>query len=178
LTEPQYWILYLGIVLFSFLTIFGIVNARRKNEPVYYWSSGVCFLLVIAVVAALLNQFLLLFAMMGLAVIISIVLLPQVTEFQREEILKQKQETNVSAPLRLKDFLTLKGWIKLRTTHGFRKTLTLYILINIGILVAFLLVFMVLGLMSPLMLASYTISTTLVLFIIGYQQVWKPLKEP
>ena len=178
MTEPQYWILYLGIVLFSFLTIFGIVNARRKNEPVYYWSSGVCFLLVIAVVAALLNQFLLLFAMMGLAVIISIVLLPQVTEFQREEILKQKQETDVSAPLQLKDFLTLKGWIKLRTTHGFRKTLTLYILINIGILVAFLLVFMVLGLMSPLMLASYTICTTLVLFIIGYQQVWKPLKEP
>jgi hypothetical protein len=178
LTEPQYWILYLGIVLFSFLTIFGIVNARRKNEPVYYWSSGVCFLLVIAVVAALLNQFLLLFAMMGLAVIISIVLLPQVREFQREEILKQKQETDVSASLRLKDFLTLKGWIKLRATHGFRKTLTLYILINIGILVAFLLVFMVLGLMSPLMLASYTISTTLVLFIIGYQQVWKPLKEP
>ena len=178
MTEPLYWVLYLGLVVFSFLTVFGIVKARRRNESVYYWSSGVCFLFVIAVVAALLNQFLLLFAMMGLAVIISIIMLPQVKELQQEEIAKQKQETDVSVPLRLRDFLTLKGWIKLRATHGFRKTLALYILMNIGLFVPFLLAFMTLDLLPSWASVSYTISTTVLLFIIGYQQFWKPLKEP
>ena len=178
MTELPYWILYLGLVLFSFLTVFGIVKARRRNEPTYYWVSGVCFLLIIAVVAVLLNQFLLLFAMMGLAFIISIALLPKVRELQQEEIVKQKQETDVSAPLQLRDFLNLKVWIKLRATHGFRKTLTLYILMNVGIFVPVLLALMALGFLSSLMLISYTISTTLVLFILGYQQFWKPLKEP
>ncbi len=178
MTEPLYWVLYLGLVLFSFLTIFGIVKARRRNEPVYYWSSGVCFLFVIAVVAVLLNQFLVLFAMMGLSLIVLLGLTPRIMELQQEEIVKQKQETDVSAPLRLRDFLTLKGWIKLRATHGFRKTLALYILMNIGLFVPFLLAFMTIGLTSSWALISYTISTTVLLFIIGYQQFWKPLKEP
>lgn len=116
--------------------------------------------------------------MMGLSFILSIVLLPKARQIQQEEIVKQKKETDVSAPLRLKDFLTMKGWIKLRATHGFRKTLTLYILMNIGIFVPFLLAFMAIGLLSSWTLISYTISTTLVLFLIGYQQFWKPLKEP
>lgn len=154
------------------------MKARQRNEPTYYWASGICFFLIIAVVAVLLSQFLLLFAMMGLSFILSIVLLPKARQIQQEEIVKQKKETDVSAPLRLKDFLTMKGWIKLRATHGFRKTLTLYILMNIGIFVPFLLAFMAIGLLSSWTLISYTISTTLVLFLIGYQQFWKPLKEP
>lgn len=178
MTEPPYWALYSGIVLLSFLVIFGIVKARRRNNPTYYWVSSLCFLLIIAVVAVLLNQFLLFFAMIGLSFMLAIVLLPKARELQREEITKQKQETDVSAPLRLRDFLTLKGWIKLRATHGFRKTLALYILTNIGLFVPFLLAFMALGLLPSWTLISYTISTTLILFITGYQQFWKPLKEP
>lgn len=175
--EPIYWIILLGIVMCSLLGFFGIVKARRRREPTYYWTSGVCFLLVIAFVAALLKQSLLLFAMIGGALIISIGVLPRVMELNREDIVKQKQETDVSAPLRMKDFLTMKGWIKLRATHGLRKTLTLYILTNIGILVAVGLVFIALGLMTPLLAVSYTIFYTAFSFIISYRQVWKALKD-
>jgi hypothetical protein len=175
--EPIYWVFLLGIVMCSLLGFFGIVKARRRREPTYYWVSGVCFLLVIAFVAALLKQFLLLFAMIGGALIICIGVLPRIMELNREDIVKQKQETDVSAPLRMKDFLTMKGWIKVRATHGLRKTLTLYILTNIGILVAVGLVFIALGLMTPLAAGFYAIFYSIFSFIISYRQVWKALKD-
>jgi uncharacterized membrane protein HdeD (DUF308 family) len=88
--EPPYLALFLGIALSCFLGIFGIVKARRRKEPTYYGVSGVYFLLVIAFVAALLYQFLVFFAMIGLSFIVSIVLLPKAMELQRKEIGKQK----------------------------------------------------------------------------------------
>ena len=176
--EPPYLALFLGIALSCFVGIFGIVKARRRKEPTYYGVSGVCFLLVIAFVAALLHQFLVFFAMIGLSFVVSIVLLPKSMELQREEIGKQKQETDASAPLRLRDFLTWKAWIKLKATHGFRTTVTLFLLTTTGIVVAVVLTFVVLGLMTTLMAVFYTISFTVFYFIISYRQVWKALKEP
>jgi hypothetical protein len=178
LMELPYLALFLGIALSCFLGIFGIVKARRKKEPTYYGVSGVCFLLVIAFVAALLNQFLVFFAMIGLSFIFSIVLLPKSMALYGKEIVKQKQETNASSPLRLRDFLTWKAWIKLKATHGFRTTVTLFLLTNTGIVVAVVLAFIVLGLMAPLMAVFYTISFSVFYFIISYRQVWKALKEP
>lgn len=175
--EPVYWIFLLGIVMCGLLGSFGIMKARRRREPTYYWVSGICFLLVTALVAALLKQFLLSFAMMGGALMISIGVLPRIMELNREEIVKQKQETDVSAPLQLKDFLTLSGWIKLRATHGLRKTLTLYILTNMEIVAAVGLVFVALGLMNSLTFAFYAIFYTTFSFIISYRQVWKALKD-
>ena len=178
MTDLPYLIIYLGIFMLSFLAVFGLVKARRKNEPVYYWSSGTSFLLLIAFVAVLFNNFLLFYAVIGLAVVISIVWLPQVRELNREELVKQKQETDVSAPLRLKDFLTFKGLIKLRATHGLRTAVTLYLLTNTGILAAAVLVFIALGLMTPIMAFLYSITFTVFYFLISYRQVWKALKEP
>jgi hypothetical protein len=175
--EPIYWIFLLGIVMCSLLGFFGIVKARRRREPTYYWTSGVSFLLVIAFVAALLNQFLLLFAMMGVALMISIVLLPRTMELYGKEILKQKQETDASAPLRMRDFLTWKAWIKLKAIYGFRKMIILYSILNMGIIAAGLLTLIALGLMTPMIAVSYTISTTLFFLTIGYRQLRKALKD-
>jgi hypothetical protein len=177
MTEPPYWLFFLGITLFIVSAFYGIVKARRRNEPVYYWVSGICVLQIIAFAAILLNQFLVFFATMGLSVIVCIGLLPRIMELNREEMVKQKQETDVSAPLRLRDFLTMKGWVKLRATHGFRTTVTLYILTYTGILVAVGLPFIALGLMTPLRAVFYIISLTVVSFLISYRHVWKVLKE-
>jgi len=177
LMEPIYWVFVLGIVMCSLLGFVGIVKARRRREPTYYWTSGVCFLVVMAFVAVLLNQFLLLFAMMGVALIISIVLLPRVMELYGEEIVKQKQETDVSAPLRMRDFLTWKAWIKLEAIYGFRKMIILYSILNIGFIAAGLLTLIALGLITPLIAIPYTISTTVLSFIIGYRQIWKAFKD-
>jgi hypothetical protein len=175
--EPIYWLFLLGIVMCSLLGFFGIVKARRRREPTYYWTSGVCFLVVVAFVAALLSQFLLLFAMMGGALIISIGVLPRVMELYGEEIVKQKQETDASAPLRMRDFLTWKAWIKLKAIYGFRKMIILYSILNMGIIAAGLLTLIALGLMTPMIAVSYTISTTLFFLTIGYRQLRKALKD-
>jgi hypothetical protein len=177
LMETIYWLFLLGIVMCSLLGFVGIVKARRRREPTYYWTSGVCFLVVMAFVAVLLNQFLLLFAMMGGALIISIVLLPRVMELYGEEIVNQKQETDVSAPLRMKDFLTWKAWIKLEAIYGFRKMIILYSILNIGFIAAGLLTLIALGLITPLIAVPYTISTTVLSFMLGYRQIWKAFKD-
>jgi len=176
--EPPYLVLFLGIALSCFLGIFGIVKVRRKKEPTYYWGSGICFLLVIAFVAALLNHFLVFFAMIGLSFIVSIVSLPKSMTLYRKEIVKQKQETDASAPLTLRDFLTWKAWIKLKATHGFRTAVTLFFLTTMGIVVAVVLAFIVLGLMTPIFAVFYTISFTVFYSILSYRQFWKALKQP
>jgi len=175
--EPPYWAIFLLFIFFGLACFVGIVKARRRREPTYYWVSGASFLVVIAVAAALLNQFLLSFAMIVAAGIISIGVLPRVMELYGEEIVKQKQETDVSAPLRMRDFLTWKGWIKFRAIHGLRKMLTVYILLNMGIVAAFLLTLIALGLMTPLAAVFYAISTTVFSFVIGYRQIWKAFKD-
>ena len=175
--EPPYWAIFLAIVICSLAGIFCIVKARRRREATYYWVSGACFLVVIAFVAALLNQFLLLFAMIGGALIICIGVTPRIMELYGEEIVKQKQETDVSAPLRMRDFLTWKGWIKFRAIYGLHKMLTVYIILNIGIIVAFLLTLIALGLMTPLAAVFYAIYTTVLSFIIAYRKIWKALKD-
>ena len=178
MTELPYWLFYLAIGTFSFLMVFGIVKARKKNEPLYYWSSGASFLLLIGVIAVLFDNFLLFYALMGLAVILSIAWFPQIRELNREELVKQKQETDVSAPLRLRDFLNFKGWVKLRETHGLRVTLTFYILTIIGIAAASVLVFIAIGLMTPLRALVHAITVTVFYFIVSVRPVWKVLKEP
>ncbi len=178
MTEPPYWAFFLGIALFIFVAIFCIVKARQRKELTYYWVSGVCFLIITSFVAALLGQFLLFFAMTGLSVIVCIGLLPRMMELQREEIVKQKQETNSSAPLRMRDFLTWKGWIKFRAIHGLRKMLTVYILFNTGIVAALVLASIIFSLMPPRIVAIYAISYTAFSSIISYHQLRKALKEP
>jgi hypothetical protein len=175
--ELPYWAVFLLLIFCTLSGIVGIVKARRGREKTYYWVSSVSFLVVIAAVAALFNQFLLSFAMIVVTGIISIVLLPRVMGLYGKEVVKQKQETDVSAQLRMRDFLTWKAWIKLEAIYGFRKMIILYSILNIGFIGAGLLTLLALGLITPLMAVSYTISTTVLSFIIGYRQIWKAFKD-
>lgn len=177
MVESPYLLIYFGMVILSFIIVFNIVKARRRNEPAYYGIIGACFLLVIAFVSVLFYQIFLFFTLIGLAAIISILLLPQIREINRKEFVKQKQETDVSAPLRLRDFLSFKCWIKLKATYGFFTSITLYIITNTVIIVAVMLAFIVLGLFTTLMAVFYTVTFSVIYFILSYRQVWKILKE-
>ena len=111
--EPPYRAILLLLCFCGLMGIIGIVKARRRNEKTYYSISGVAFLMVLAVAVALLNQFLLSFAIIIVAGLLSTVLLPKAMQLYGQEIVTQKQETDVSTPLRLRDFLTWKAWLKL-----------------------------------------------------------------
>lgn len=176
MAELPYLLIYCGIVILSFIIVFNVVKVRRKNELAYYGIIGACFLLIIAFVSVLFYQIFLFFSFIGLAVIISILMLPRIREINKEELVKQKQGTDVSAPLQLRDFLSFKCWIKLKATHGFRTSITLYIFTNTIIIISVMLAFIVLGLMTTLMAVFYTITFTIIYFILSYRQVWKVLK--
>ena len=177
MTEPLYWFFMLSVVTLGVAGIAIIVRGRRKRENIYYWGSGVTFLLAIAVVMTLFEQPILSFAILIAAALLSIPFLPRIRELNRQETVKQIQETDVSAPLKIRELWNLQGWIKLKARYGFRKTITLYIIVTIGIFAAVLLAFIAIGLITTLTVAFCVIFTSTFLIIINYRQTWKALKK-
>jgi len=175
--EPPYGAIFLLFIVLGFAGVVSIFKARQRREKTYYLVSIVAFIGVFAVAVALLNQFVLSFAILIVAGLMSLVLLPRVMELYGQEIVKQKHETDVSTPLRIRDFLTWKGWIKLKAIYGFRKMITIYSILNIGAVAALLLVLTVLGIITPVMAIWYSILTAIVSIIIVYRQIWKAFKE-
>jgi len=174
--DPPYGAIFLAIVL-SLAGVVSIVKARRRRERAYYLVSTVAFLALLAVVVALLNQILLSLALIVVAGLLSIASLPKVFDLSRQEVIKQWQKTDVSTPLRIRDFLTWKGWIKLTTTYGFRKTMFLCILFNIGVGGVILLTLNVLGIINTIIAVIYTIFIGIFSTIISYYQVRRAFKQ-
>lgn len=175
--DPPYAAIFLLLIFFGLAGIVSIVKARRKSEKTYYLVSGVAFLVVLAVAVALLNQFLLSFAIIVVAGLMSLVLLPRAMALYGQEIFEQKQETDASTPLTLKDFLTWKPWIKLESTHGFRKMMPIYSLFNIGAIGAILITLTVLGIINTVMAIQTAILAGIGSVIIVYRQIWKAFKK-
>jgi hypothetical protein len=126
---------------------------------------------------ALLNQFLLLFFIIVVAGLASFVLLPKVMQLYGQEIVEQKQETDVSAPLRLKDFLTWKAWVKLEFKYGLRKMITIYSIFNVIVVAVLMLSLIVFGVVTPVMTMWYLIPAGIVSIIIFYRQIWEAFKN-
>jgi len=175
--EPPYIAIFLLLILFGFTGVVSIFKARQRKEKTYYLMSITIFIGFFAVAVSLLNQFVLSFALLIVAGLMSFVLLPRVMELYGQEILTQKQETDVSAPLTIRDFLTWKAWIKLKAIYGFRKMITIYSILNIGAVAAIMLGFTVFGIITPVLAIWYSIITAIVSIIIFYRQIWKAFKE-
>ena len=175
--DPPYGAIFLLLVICGLVGFASIVKARRKRENIYYLITAVVFLMFLAVVVALLNQFLLSFALIIVTGILSIAILPQAMDLYRQEIVKQRQETDVSTPLSIRDFLTWKAWIKLESTYGFRKMLLLYSLFNIGTIGAILITLTALDIINTVIALQTAILAGIVSVIIIYRQIWKAFKK-
>jgi len=175
--DPPYGAIFLLFIFFGLVGIVGIVKARRRGEKTYCLVSGVAFLVVLAVAVALLSQFLLSFAIIVVAGLLSIVLLPRVIVLYGQEIVEQKQETDVSAPLRLKDFLSWKAWLKIESIYGFRKMMIIYSLFNITLGGTVLITLVVLNIINPVIAISTAVATTIYSITIFYRQIWKAFKK-
>jgi len=123
-----YELFLFGVGFFGFLAIVGLVQAHRKREKTYYLSAMVGFLVVTAFVFAFLNQ--LIFALILIVVtgVLSIVGLPRLLKVQEREMVKQLQNADLSAPLRVREFLTNIWWFKLASKWGLWKTMCLFYL--------------------------------------------------
>ena len=172
------------IIFLGFWRVLGIVKARQRKEKSYYLMSIMGFTGVFGVALAFLNQFVLSFAnqhVLRFAILIvvglmSFVVSPRVMELYKQEFLMQKQETDVSAPLAIRDFLTWKAWIKLKAIYGFHKMIIIYSILNIGAVAAILLGFIVLGITSPVMAIWDSFIAAIVSITIFYHYIWKAFK--
>jgi hypothetical protein len=118
-----------GVAFFGLLIVVNVVRARRKREKLYYLGAAVSFTMLVAIVLVFLNQFVLGLTLVGVTAILSIAGLPKM----QQELTKQWEGIDLSAPLRGRDFLTNKGWLKLASRWGQWKTIFLYYLLCLGI---------------------------------------------
>ena len=165
-----------GVAFFGFMVVVGVVKARRKQEKAYYISAMVAFLMLLSSVFVILNQFILVLVLFVAIGILSIAGLPRIIRAMRREPLEELQETDFSAPLRVRELLTWKGWFRLVSRWGIRKTVCLYSLLNMGGIGAIFFTLSILGTVS----ISWAIGLTIIVGILSpiffHHQVGKALK--
>ena len=159
------------------MVIVGVVQARRMKEKAYYMSALVSFVILLSFVFIFLNQFILVLFLFVTAVILSIAGLPKAIKAMRRQPLKELQETDLSAPLRVRDLLTWKAWFKLASRWGIRKTICFYSLIMTGGCGAILFTFSILGVIRIAWAIGYTIIVGIGSPIFFYLQVGKALER-
>jgi len=175
--NPLYGLMLFGVAFFGFMVVVGVVKARRRKEKAYYIGAVVSFLMLLSSVFVILNQFILVLVLFVAIGILSVAALPKTIEVLRREPLKELQETDLSAPLRVRDLLTWKGWFKLTSRWGIRKTLCLYSLLNMGGVGAMLFTFSILDMISIAWATGFTIFVAIGSPIFFYRQIGKALKR-
>lgn len=130
--DPIYGVILFGAIFMLFIVIIGVVRARRMKEKAYYMSAVLGFLMFLSFICILLNQFILFLVPFVFAFILSILWSSKIREAMWRETAKQLEETDVLAPLKVRDFLEWKGWIKLAGRWGVWKTTCLYSLVMTG----------------------------------------------
>ena len=175
--NPFYGLILFGVAFFGFMVVVGVVKARRKKEKAYYISAMVSFLMLLSSIFVILNQFILVLVLFVAIGILSVAGLPKIIKAMRQEPLKELQETDLSAPLRIRELLTWKGWFKLTSSWGLRKTLCLYSVFMMGVGGAIFFTLSILGIINIVWAAVFTILVGIGSPIFFYRQIGKALKR-
>jgi hypothetical protein len=175
--NPLYGLMLFGVAFFGFMVVVGVVKARRKKEKAYYIGALVSFLMLLSSVFVVLNQFVLVLFLFVAIGILSVAGFPQTIKLMTQEPLRELHETDFSVPLRLRDFLTWKGWFKLTSSWGIRKTMCLYSLLNMGGVGGIFFTLSILGMISMVWTAVVTILVGIGSPIFFYRQIGKALER-
>ena len=174
--DSNYGLILFAVVVFVFLAIVNVVQARRKKEKAYYIAAIVSLLMLLWSTSIILNQLVFALVLFAAWVILALIGLPKVREAMMRESVKQLEEVDLSACARARDFLAWKGWIKLASSWGVRKTMCLYSLFMIGVGGAIFFTLSILGLLSIVWATGCTILVGIVSIITFYHQIGKAFK--
>jgi len=174
--NPLYVLMLFGVAFFGFIVIVSVVKARRKKEKAYYVSAVVSFLMLLSSIFVILNQFILVLVLFIAIGILSVAGLPKTIEVLRLEPLIELQEADLSAPLKVRELLTWKGWFKLESRWGVRKTVCLCSLLNMGGVGAVFYTLSILGVINIAWAVGFTIVVGILSAIYFYHQVGKAMK--
>ena len=174
MNNMPYELFLFGVAFFGFMAVFGAVRAYRKKETAYYLSSMVGFLAILIFVLAFLNQLILALILVVATGILSTALLPRMLKASEREMVRQRQKADLSSPLRVRDFLTNVGWLKLASRYGLWKTTFLIYLLSVVIIGGIL---FTLSTFSSFITIEYAVSCTVIAPILVIYMFYKPLKK-
>jgi hypothetical protein len=125
--EIPHGLFYLSAFFFAAMAVVAFYRAYREQERVYYVGGGVCLLCVVGSILFVLDQVPLAGLFWVVAMMVSIVMLPEATAFQD----RRMREVDIESPLRVGEFFsnTYSGWLKLAYRHGLGMTVILYLLL-------------------------------------------------
>lgn len=115
---------YLSAFFFAAMAVVAFFRARREKERFYYMGGGLCLLYLAWSILFILGQVRLAAIPVVAAIIVSVVMLPELNRFQ----VRRMREVDIEGPLRAADFLsnTYSGWLKLAYRRGLGVTVILY----------------------------------------------------
>lgn len=177
MVDRIYWLLILGLFWFGFLTVFYIIKARQKSERSYYLGALLGSSMILLIVLVFLNQKILALILMAAMTVLSIVILPVVIKTQAREAAVQLQETDLTAALRLRDFFTYKGVLKLAHRWGVVKTVSIYFVLTFVGVACALYILTMYGIGTIVSVISKAILASLIISITFYHIINKALKK-
>jgi len=138
LMDPPYGAIVFLAVLSILVAVLSVRQTRQTGNKIHYVGVIVGCLMLSIFALALLGQALLAFILLVVGGLPCIAMLPRVMAVQKREMDKQLtkaiKEIDLSEPLRLKDFLRWKGWLKLAHRWGALKTAGIYSILGAIIL--------------------------------------------
>jgi len=111
--EIPHGLFYLSAFFFAAMAVVAFYRAYREQERVYYVGGGVCLLCVVGSILFVLDQVPLAGLFWVVAMMVSIVMLPEATAFQD----RRMREVDIESPLRVGEFFsnTYSGWLSSHT---------------------------------------------------------------
>jgi len=166
------WIL--GIVFFTFMTVYNAVAYRKNKTSILPTIFG--FLLTLVTLLLFLEQPLLLISFLMLALfLLSVIKYPEISKIQEKRYLEELKNADLNEPFKVKDLvLGLKGWGKLAVKWGAKKTALIYslsmaIFVGLGLLTMSILI-------PDFGMRGYFVLEMVVIFTVGfYYQMHKTL---
>jgi len=185
LMDPPYGAISFLAILSIIAIVLSIRQARRTGNNIHYVGTAVSLLMLSVFALALLNQALLAFIVLIAGGIACIVALPKLLFVQKRELerqlVKDVEETDLSEPLKLRDFLRWKGWLKLAHKWGVWKTISIYsilgALVIAGVSHIVLNVFGLTNTVNIWFIFGYTISATIIISVWTYRQISRALRK-
>ena len=125
--EIPHGLFYLSAFFFAAMLVVALYRAYRAKDRFYYVGGGLCLLCVVWSILLALDQVPLAGLFWVVAMIVSVVMLPEAAAFQD----RLMREVDIESPLRVGEFFsnTNSGWLKLAYRHGLGVMVILYILL-------------------------------------------------
>jgi hypothetical protein len=134
---------------FSFgMGLFWILRARQEKERLFYVTAALGFLMGLIGVLVFLKQIWFTLAVIYLSCLLVAATWSRMMRLLERGYAKTLQETDLSAPLELRDFLSLRAWMKMMSRWGLWKTLLFTWILGVATGIGPFLIFSLLGWIS------------------------------